>query len=163
MDRTLLYTSSEIKEFSNKLSDGLRCVRDIPFELVPKELIEQIRPYADPPSYEQWLLWCPYFNKMSNYWNLALINEENEIVGFQYGTWDPCGAEMHIIRGVIHPKMFRASGEVLRRAMDDARKLAKELGMRRIYWITCRWKAFLRKLPNDLQVMDAKVLEVRNV
>jgi len=159
MDRALVHISQEIQIDC----DELRCVRNIPFELVPRELIEQIRPYADPPSYEQWLACCPYFNKMPNYWNLALVDKDNQIVGFQYGTWDPCGAEMHIIRGVIHPKYFRASGEILKMAMSDVRKLARELGMRRIYWITCKWKAFLRKLPDDVKVMEAKVLEVVNV
>ena len=159
MDRALVHTQSEIEDFNN----GLRCVKNIPFDLVPKELIEQIRPYADPPTYEQWLDWCPYFNNMSNYWNLALIDKENKIVGFQYGTWDPLGAEMHIIRGVIHPKFFKISGKILKRWIDDVRALAKELGMRRIYWITCRSKAFLRKLPNDLKIMKAEVLEVQNV
>ena len=163
MDRNKLCSPGSVEDFGDELNNGLRCVKDIPFELVPKELIEQIRPYADPPSYEQWLLWCPYFNKMPNYWNLALIDEKNQIVGFQYGTWDPCGAEMHNIRGTILPGMSKASGKVLKRFMEDARVLARELGMRRIYWITSRWKAFLRKLPDDIQLMEAKVLEVKNV
>jgi len=123
-------------------------------------LIEQIRPYADPPSYEQWLKWCPIFDKLPTYWNIALVDGMNEIVAFQYGTWDPCGAEMHIIRGTIHPKMFRVSGAILKRGIEDARKLARELGMRRIYIITCRWKAFERKCGDDLDVLTAKVLEV---
>jgi hypothetical protein len=159
MDRALVHTTQTFEEPSGEL----RCVRNLPFELVPRELIEQIRPYADPPSYEQWLAWCPYFNRMPNYWNLALIDRDNQIVAFQYGTWDPCGAEMHIIRGTVHPKMFRASGEVLKRAMNDVREFARELGMRRVYWITCRWKAFQRKLPDDVALMEAKVMEVLNV
>lgn len=159
MDRALVLTPQTFEAFSSEL----RAIRNVPFELVPKELIDQIRPYADPPSYEQWLAWCPYFNKMPNYWNIALVDSLDQIVAFQYGTWDPCGAEMHIIRGIVHPKMFRVSGLILKRAMQDATKLARELGMRRVYFITCRWKAFQRKLGEDIRVMEAKVLEVTNV
>jgi hypothetical protein len=158
----MVHSEKENKEFSFSLEE-LRSVKNIPFELVPEELITQIRPYADPPSYEQWLDWCPYFNSMPNYWNVALINKENQIVAFQYGTWDPLGAEMHIIRGTISPKYFKASGAVMKRAIEDVKEIAKGFGARRIYWITCRWKAFLRKLPNDLSPMEAKVLEVLNV
>lgn len=159
MDRALVYTTETFEAVSSKL----RCIRNVPFELVPRELIEQIRPYANPPSYEQWLAWCPYFNEMSNYWNIALVNDENEIMAFQYGTWDPCGAEMHIIRATIHPKMFRVSGAILQRGIEDAKKLARELGMRRVYWMTCRWRAFQRKLLGKVGIMEAKVMEVLDV
>jgi hypothetical protein len=154
----MVHTAKEVDNL-----DELVSVKNIPFELVPRELIEQIRPYADPPTYEQWLAWCPYFNKMPNYWNIALVDKDSRIVAFQYGTWDPCGAEMQIIRSVIRPEYFRVSGKVLKRGVEDVRRLARELGMRRIYWITCRWKAFLRKLPGDAQLMEARVLEVTNV
>jgi len=107
------------------------------------------------------LFFNPLFKRVYCY--SERLDKENKIVGFQYGTWDPLGAEMHIIRGVLHPKFFRISGKVLKRWIDDVRKLAKELGMRRIYWMTCRSKAFLRKLPNDLKIMKAEVLEVQNV
>jgi hypothetical protein len=100
---------------------------------------------------------------MPNYWNIALVDKNSRIVAFQYGTWDPCGAEMQIIRGVTRPEYFRASGKVLKRAIEDVRRLARELGMKRVYWITCRWKAFLRKSPDDVQLMEARVLEVTNV
>lgn len=159
----MVHTSSKVEDLSNKLSDELRCVRNIPFELVPKELIEQIRPYADPPSYEKWLGWCPYFNKMPSYWNIAFINEEDQVMAFYYGTWDPCGAQMHIIRMTVHPKVFKIGGEIAKRFLVECKKLAKEFDVRRIYGITCRYKAFLRKLPNDVEVVEARVVEVLNV
>lgn len=167
MDGALVYTQKEDKRVDlRKLEDELDeliPVKNIPYRLIPREMIEQIRPYANPPPYEQWLSWCDYFDKMPNYWNIALMDKGFNIVAFQYGTWDPCGAEMHIIRAVVHPKYWRASGKILKKGIEDVKKLAKELKMRRIYFITCRWKAFLKKLPDDLSIMEAKVLEVKNV
>lgn len=158
----MVHTEVEIR--SDKIDlDGCYSLRNIPFEKVPEELIRQIRPYADPFSYEEWLYWCPYFNKMPNYWNIALFDKEGKMIAFQYGTWDPCGAGMHIIRGIVHPSYYRASGTVLRRTFEDAKELARELGMKRIYIITCRHKAFLRKLPGTLRETEARVLEVVDV
>ena len=43
---------------------------------------------------------------------------------------------------------------------EEVRKGALKLGGKRIYWITASWKSLLRKLPEEVQLSEGKVMEV---
>jgi len=141
----------------------MKSLINVPFGSVPKELIECIHKGAYPPTYEEWQYWSPYFDKMSCYFNIALLDEERKMIAFQYGTWGPCGEGMHVIRVIIHPEYRENSMEIFKRGFTSVKKLAKELGMMRVYYVTSIWQHFLDKLPEYLEESNAKVLEVINV
>jgi len=133
------------------------------FEDIPKVFIERITERFWPTtSVENWERSIAYFNIIPTIWNSCLVRDDR-IVAFSYGDWDPLLSHMQVIRLSIEPKLFRVDGRFFRDATLAIRKHAKLLGVERIFWLTCRWKAFLRKAPELFQLAEAKVLEVKNV
>lgn len=132
--------------------------KNTPFESIPKGFIEQI--FGHPFTYEQYLEFCPMFNILPNIWNIALITDDKQIIAFQYGHWDPLASLMETVRLTVHPKLFRVDGLFLRDCMLAGKALAKQLGAKNLYWITCKWKSITRKLPGEVRVMDTRVMEV---
>ena len=177
MDRALLYPKSKVQEFSDKLdlgrvkkfsfltesSTGLGgWFINIPFEVIPENFIRQIA--RDPVTpYEKYLEYCPWLNAMLTIWNSCLINEEREILAFSYGDWDPLLSHMQVIRFSIRPKLFRIDGTFWKDAFDACKIHANLLGVEKIYWISCSWKAILRKVPDEVVLKDTRVMEVKNV
>lgn len=153
MDRALVYSQGEIEELNNEL----RWVHNIPFSSVPRELVEQLkeRPY----SYEEYLERC---NSLSNYWNFALVKGSDVLV-FCWGFFDPLERLMHVVRLSIRPQLFRIDGKFLHFINNKLKEVGKSMGARKIYWITDKWKVFLRKLPNELTTANARIVEVCNV
>jgi len=132
--------------------------KNIPFAIVPRPFIEQI--FAHPFSYEKYLEMAPSFDDLPNIWNLALVTNDVQIIAFQYGHWDPLADLMETVRFTIHPKMFRIDGNFIRDCMIAGKTLAMQMSVRKLYWITCKWRSIERKLPNEVRVMDTRVMEV---
>lgn len=158
----MVHTESKVKKphylMNSKVGLGTWYV-NVPFELIPELLIRQIQ---DDPimDYEEYRKLCPWLNSMPNIWNICLVTPEWKIVAFQYGDWHPLIKYMQTIRLSIHPKLFSISPDFLKDCMEAGKKLAEILGARRLYWITCRWKSIMRKLPESVRVMDTRVMEV---
>ena len=173
MDRAVAHSQEAILNSTNELGDRVRITtylkdstiglgrwfRDIPFQVVPKLLIEQL--FGHPFTYEEYLQRCPWLNGMENLWNAALVGKKDDrIIAFQYGHWDPLSKDMEMTRFTIVPGLFRIDGEFLRDCMLAGKEIAKLLGAKRLYWITCRWKAVSRKLPGEVRILDTRVMEV---
>jgi len=137
---------------------------NLPFEVIPEVFIERITEnYYPTTSVEEWRKLIPWLNMMPTIWNSCLIQNKEKVLAFAYGDWDPLLSHMQIIRFSIEPKLFRVDGKFMSEALDACRVHARLLGVRRIYWITCRWKTFLRKVPDQIKLADVGVLEVLNV
>jgi len=132
--------------------------KNLPFTMVPRGFIEQI--FGHPFTYEEYLEMCPSLNRLPNIWNLALLTHKLQVIAFQYGHWDPLANLMEVVRFTIHPKMFRVDGNFIRDCMIAGKLLAKQLEVKKLYWITCKWRSIERKLPNEVRVMDTRVMEV---
>ena len=157
MDGPMVYRQGE-KQIN---CDELRWVRNIKFEQVPVGLIEQV--YGHPHTHEEWLKWCDWFNQLYNIWNAAAVDETNTIRIFLYGTWDPLLSEMRVVRLTAYPGLFRSNGKVLWKVKEVLMPWARELGMKRVYWESCKWKAMLRKCPGEFKVIDTRLVEVVDV
>lgn len=171
MDRALLHTSTEEQKLDlSKLGKFLvstslgEWYTDIPFQYVPEVFIERITErYYPTTDIEEWRRLIPWLNMVPTIWNSCLLENGTEMSAFIYGDWDPLLSHMQVIRISIDPKLYRVGGEIFKEILDVGRLHARLLGVKRLYFITCRWEAFLRKCPSDLKLAEARVLEVLNI
>ena len=82
------------------------------------------------------------------------------MLAFACGNWDPLLSHMQVIRFSIKPKLFRVDGVFWTDALNACKTHAKLLGVEKIYWISCNWKAILRKVPYLVKIKDTKIMEV---
>lgn len=155
MNKQLLHSEEEVKKLD--LSLGV-WYYNIPFEAVPKGFIEQLSEH--PYTHEEYLEQCPLLNELPNYWNLALMDDESQIIAFVWGNFDPLEKSMQVIRITILPRMFRIDGDFLYKVVKIIKQFAQEMKLERVYWITNKWKALLRKLPGVVFVSNTAVMEV---
>jgi len=134
-------------------------IANFPFEGIPEVLIKQIQEEPTPP-YDRYLGLSKWLNENPSIWNICLVTEDKRIIAFQYGNYDPLVQHLELIRLSIWHKLFRISPEFLKECMEAGKKLMVIMGAKKIFWISCHWKAILRKLPNDVKVMDNRVMEV---
>jgi hypothetical protein len=137
----------------------MRWIRNIRFECVPATLVKQCRGARF--NHDDWLVWSDWNNRCPNIWNIALYNDEGDcIVAFVYGWWDPMDRELRVTRITAHPYLFRIDGKVLEDALEEIQRYASELKAVMVYWETTAWRAFKRKLGDDVHITNARVLEV---
>ena len=154
MDRTLVHTASAVKVYSYILDSLGKWVCNIPFEAVPKPFIDQLR--ECPFTYEEFKTRC---SKM-DYWNLALLNNKDDILVIVWGGYDSLEKLMNVLRISARPDLFRFNGDLLDRVIDLLKKMAFSLGAEKIYWVTSQWEAYLRKLPGVVKLSNARIVEV---
>jgi hypothetical protein len=149
----------EIRFITDSTSGLGKWFCDVPFESIPAGFIKQI--VRDPvTTYERYRELCPYLNEMSNIWNSCLLSPEGDMIAFAYGFFDLLLSHIEIMRFSIRPKLFRIDGLFWKDAINACRMHAKMLGVQNIYWMSCNWKAILRKVPDEVKLKETRVMEV---
>jgi hypothetical protein len=131
---------------------------NVPFESIPRELVEQLaeRPY----SYDEYLSKCEMLDKLPSFWNLVLVYHD-EFALVAWGHVEPLEGYLYVSRISIPRELFTFSNsELLEAFVDMTKEIARELGLRRVVFVSDRWQAWLRKLPGVIRVTDARVMEV---
>jgi hypothetical protein len=132
---------------------------NIDFKLVPEPFINQLRERSF--SYEEYQLWADILNRESLIWNSALVDKEGYLKCFMYGNRNPLERKLWILRISVDPKLFTFKGVILSSVLDKLYSFQKKYKVERIYWETKEWKAYLRKIPNDIKVVETmRVMEV---
>lgn len=158
MDRTLVHPPPEVEDLNYVLDPLGKWFFNIPFSAVPEGFVKQLT--NCPYTYPQYKKLCPTLDELQTYWNLALIDSEDNMLVFLWGTYEPLEKIMQVLRCSIHPSQFKFKGELLLRVVDLLKQLALALNLDKVVWITNHWEAFLRKLPGVVKLSDAKVMEV---
>lgn len=143
----------EKSERDTEISE-LRVLRDVPFQTIPTTLIEML----SERSFTVDEFRCYGWWANTNYWNIVFIDKEYRIRAACWGYVDIIENFVHVLRLTADPALWKTDGEFLKRVADELRKA---FGSKRIFFISKRWKAFLRKASECGKVYnECRVIEV---
>lgn len=136
-------------------------IANIPFEDAPRELVEQLN--SCDYTYNDYLHACPLFNALPTYWNFAVVNDDEDIIAFVWGTFEPLERFAHIVRISILPSARNETDETLYFVGDTIKEACEKMGVAHAFFITDHPNIFMNKVEGDkrLRFSEGKVLEVR--
>lgn len=129
---------------------------NIPFEDVPRELIDQLNSCRF--TYDDYLRFCPFFNLLPTYWNIAILQDE-QIVAFYWGTWEPLERFAHLIRGSILPSVRRSSQGASCQVGAVFQEAIKAMDVAHVFFITDRPDVFIQS-PEQIKFSNSSLMEV---
>lgn len=155
MDRTLVHSKNK-EQVAN---DGMNHTINIPFEDVPRELIEQLHDCYF--SYSDYLSLCQVFNVLPTYWNFAII-EDKRIIAFVWGLVEPIERFAHILRISVLPEVRGDNDRVLRYIGDVLKEACREMGCTYAFFLTDKEHVFMNKEQSQerLKMSVLNVVEV---
>jgi hypothetical protein len=145
------------REEENYEFDSLLVFRNVPFSLIPRGLIEQIRERDF--TYEKYLKCCSMMDQSGVYWNILVTNNE-EALGVVWGSWDILEGHLRIIRLSIAPIVKSFKGSFLHYLLRQVQELASSLQAGRCFWESKQWRAWLKLLDGYISADDIGVLSI---
>lgn len=145
------------KETKQDMANVMNYMFNVPFETVPKVLIEQFSNTRF--LYNDYLLFCPLYNDLPTYWNIAIF-DASSMIAFVWGTLEPLEKFFHVVRVTIHPSARHSDVNVLSYLVDAVKDLAKKVGVYYVFGITDRQDVFVGKVPKQIKFPNSKVMEV---
>ena len=155
MDRALVYPKEKKCVGGNIVNH----VINIPFEDVPRELIEQLHDCYF--SYSDYLSLCRVFNILPTYWNFAVV-ENKRIIAFVWGLVEPIERFAHILRISVLPEVRGGNDKVLRYIGDVLKEACREMGCTYAFFLTDKEHVFMNKEQSQerLKMSVLNVVEV---
>ena len=137
----------------------MKHLTNIPFEEVPRELIEQLN--SCPFTYNEYLGICPLYNQLPIYWNFAVLDDsEEEIVAFVWGIVEPLERFIHIVRISILPNARRDNDDVFFYINKIIKEASTQMGATKAFFVTDKPHIYFNKDPSAVRMSEGKLVEV---
>jgi len=139
----------------------MNCLMNVPFDTVPKELIDQLNSCNF--TYEEYIDSCEYLDLNPSYWNFALFDDgQLDMIAFVWGILDPLENLMFMIRGTVQPEFREIDGvHILEHICNAIREIARQFGATHAVSISDKPDIFTSKVDGKLVVSQSRVLEVK--
>ena len=171
MDRTLVHTSDEVKEFNKSLEcpkSTLVWVQDVSFRFIPPELLTKLwNPWAKAClDLEHFFKQTSWLDSCLNIWNSFLFKGD-EILTVMWGDYDLLLQELHVkyLTNTVDSNLCLGNIEpyptwLLHSVIKELKRIEKALNLKRIYFISNEPEAFLKKLGPLVKPHPTSIMEV---
>lgn len=129
-------------------------VHDIPFTIVPSEIVAGFRGHRFTPHEfyfsDEW--------RMPNHWNAAYV-KNGKIVVFIYGTFNRLEKDLYMARLGAVPSFQKRDNTILQLVLDEVENIARGKGLEYIWTITNRRGLDKKRGGRGVKRTDKFVLE----
>lgn len=133
----------------------MKVLYDIPFEDVQEELIAQLN--SCDYTYEDYLKYCEIYNELPIYWNYAIVDDD-EIVVFTWGTFEPLEQYMHIVRVTMLKRVRNHGTKML--MIDCLETIRDRLGAKYVFCISTYADSIVAQSNGRCKIPEGKIVEV---